>query len=137
MLLRLPKMKVAILRVPMVFGAFSPRVEEVKLLLKERLPIEVFPNIIMNVTSDNKLTQQIHYIINRNKYGVFHLGSSDLVHHDEFMSDIIETLGDFKPIYKHVYTTNDERYLAVLPKYNTLPKHLQFSSQEILNELEV
>lgn len=137
MLLRLPKMKVAILRLPMVFGAFSPRVDELKLLLKEKLPIEVFPNLVMNVTSDNKLTQQIHYLINRSKYGVFHLGSSDLVHHDEFINDIINTLGEFKPIYKHVYTTNDERYLAVLPKDNKLPKHLQIKSNEILQELEV
>jgi dTDP-4-dehydrorhamnose reductase len=137
MLLRLPKMKIAILRLPMVFGAFSPRVDEIKLLLKEKLPIEVFPNLVINVTSDNKLTQQIHYIINQNKYGVFHLGSTDLVHHDEFISDIINSLGDYKPIYKHVYTTNDERYLAVLPKDNKLPKHLQIKSTEILQELEV
>ena len=121
----------------MVFGAFSPRVNDIKLLLKEKLPIEVFPNLVMNVTSDNKLSQQIHYIINRNKYGIFHLGSNDLVHHDEFIGDIIYTLGNYKPVYKHVYTTNDERYLAVLSKENKLPKHLQIKSNEILDELEV
>jgi len=137
MLLRLPKMKVAILRLPMVFGAFSPRIEEIKLQLKEKLSIEVFPNLVMNVTSDNKLTQQIHYIINRNKYGIFHLGSIDLVHHDEFISNIVTSLGNYKPIYKHVYTTNDERYLAVLSKENKLPKHLQIKSNQILEELEV
>ena len=137
MLLRLPKMKVAILRLPMVFGALSPRVDELRLLLKENLPIEVFPNLVMNVTSDNKLTQQIHYIINRNKYGIFHLGSSNLVHHDDFINDIVNTLGNYKPIYKHVYTTNDERYLAVLSKKNKLPIHLQIKSHEILEELEV
>lgn len=137
MLLRLPKMKIAILRLPMVFGVFSPRIEEIKLHLKEKLSIEVFPNLVMNVTSDNKLTQQIHYIINRNKYGIFHLGSTDLVHHDEFISNIVTSLGNYKPIYKHVYTTNDERYLAVLSKENKLPKHLQIKSNQILEELEV
>ncbi|WP_347926259.1 sugar nucleotide-binding protein [Pontimicrobium sp. SW4] len=137
MLLRLPKMKVAILRLPMVFGAFSPRIDEIKQSLKEKMPIEVFPNLVMNVTSDNKLTQQIHYIINRSKYGIFHLGSSDLVHHDDFISDIVNTLGDYKPTYKHVYTTNDERYLAVLSKENKLPKHLRIKSHEILEELKV
>jgi dTDP-4-dehydrorhamnose reductase len=121
----------------MVFGAFSPRVDEIRLLLKEKLAIEVFPNLVMNVTSDNKLTQQIHYIINQNKYGIFHLGSTDLVHHDEFISDVIKSLGNSKPILKHVYTTNEERYLAVLPKNNKLPKHLQILSTEILKELEV
>jgi dTDP-4-dehydrorhamnose reductase len=137
MLLRLPKNQVAILRLPMVFGKHSPRVQEIIQSTKEKTPIEVFPNLIMNVTTEAKLTLQIHYIINRNKSGIFHLGSSDLVHHDEFITDIVKTLGLTNAIYKHVYTTNDDRYLAVLPKYNLLPKNLQLISQEILTELEI
>ena len=137
MLLRLPKQNIAILRLPMVFGAQSPRIKEIKLHLKENLPIEVFPNLIMNVTTDSKVTQQIHYIINRNKSGIFHLGSTDLVHHDDFFKDIINKLGYTKPLFKQVYTTNNDRYLAVLPKDNKLPKHLQIVSDEILMDLEV
>ncbi|VAV84204.1 dTDP-4-dehydrorhamnose reductase, partial [hydrothermal vent metagenome] len=63
--------------------------------------------------------------------------SKDLVHHDDFIKEIINKLGNYKPIFKHVYTTNDDRYLAVLPKDNALPKHLQLMSQEILSKLEV
>lgn len=137
MLLRLPKKQVAILRLPMVFGSQSPRVIEILQHIKEKTFIEIFPNLIMNVTTDNKVTQQIHYIINRNKSGIFHLGSSDLVHHDDFIKEIIKSLGSLKAIYKQVYTTNDDRYLAVLPKYNLLPKNLQLLSQEILTELEI
>ena len=91
----------------------------------------------MNVTTDNKVTQQIHYIINRNKSGIFHLGSRDLVHHDEFIKDIIHTLNYPIPVFKQVFTTNNDRYLAVLPKNNKLPKHLQIDSQEILTELSI
>lgn len=137
MLLSLPKRKYAIIRLPMVFGALSPRIENIKKQLKEKIPIEVFPNLIMNVTTDKKLSQQIHYIINRSKSGIFHLGSKDLVHHDDFIKEIVRTLGGYKPIFKHVYTTNQDRYLAVLPKTNPLPKHLQLYSQEIFSELEL
>ncbi|GGG49742.1 sugar nucleotide-binding protein [Bizionia arctica] len=137
MLMRLPKRQVAIVRLPMVFGAHSPRIQEIKEFIINKEPIEVFPNLVMNVTSDFKLTQQIHYIINRNKTGIFHLGSTDLVHHDEFIEDIIKTIGDYNPLFKQVFTTNDERYLAVLPKINLLPKHLQLTSLEIINELLV
>ena len=137
MLLRFPKKQVAILRLPMVFGVQSPRVLEILQHIKEKEPIEVFPNLIMNVTTDTKVTQQIHYIINRNKSGIFHLGSSDLVHHDDFIKEIIKTLRNNKAVLKQVYTTNDDRYLAVLPKYNVLPKNLQLQSQEILNELKI
>ncbi len=138
MLLRLPKKQVAILRLPMVFGTQSPRILEMTVQNKEKAPIEVFPNLIINVTTDSKVTQQIHYIINRRKSGVFHLGSEDLVHHDDFIKEIISTL-EFKneTRYKRVYTTNNDRYLAVLPKFNKLPKHLQLKSQDILTELEI
>ncbi|RED49335.1 sugar nucleotide-binding protein [Seonamhaeicola aphaedonensis] len=136
MLLRLPKKQVAILRLPMVFGAQSPRVKEIIQNIKDKEPVEVFPNLVMNVTTDDKLTQQIHYIINRNKFGVFHLGSKDLVHHDDFIKEVIETLTDNKAIYKQVYTTNEERYLAVLPKTNKLPKHLEIESTHILEVLK-
>lgn len=137
MLLRLPKKLITIIRLPMVFGSQSPRIKEIKAFLKEDLPIEVFPNLIMNVTTESKVTQQIHYIINRNKYGIFHLGSNDLVHHDDFIKEIIDTLGEYKPKLKRVYTTNDDRYLAVMNKDNTLPKHLQLSSSFVLSELKL
>ncbi|HKK11689.1 MAG TPA: sugar nucleotide-binding protein [Flavobacteriaceae bacterium] len=136
MLLRLPKRKTVIVRLPMVLGAQSPRVKEIKQQIEESKAVEIFPNIVMNVTTDSKVTQQIHYIINRNKTGIFHLGSIDLVHHDEFFKDIVNTVSSNNVVYKRVYTTNEDRYLAVLPKYNKLPKHLQITSDEVLKELK-
>jgi dTDP-4-dehydrorhamnose reductase len=137
MLLRLPKKQITILRLPMVFGSQSPRILEMLQKLQNNEPIEVFPNLIINVTNDSKVTQQIHYIINRNKYGVFHLGSNDLVHHDDFIKEMMDTINlNNKAIYKQVFTTNEDRYLAVLPKNNVLPKHLQVTSQEIISELK-
>ncbi|CAZ94548.1 sugar nucleotide-binding protein [Zobellia galactanivorans] len=133
MLLRLPQKKMGILRIPMVFGNSSPRVKDIKKYIWDNAPVEVFPNLVLNVTNDDKLTQQIHYLINRNKRGIFHLGSNDLVHHEDFTKEIVERIGDFTPIYKRVFTTNDERYLAVLPRDNKLPKNLQFSYQDIID----
>lgn len=133
--LKLPPKRVAILRLPMVFGVPSPRLNEIKLHLELDVPIELFPNLIMNVISDKKVTQQLHYIINRNKYGIFHLGSKDLVHHDEFIKNLVSKIGAKNPKFKLVYTTNDDRYLAVLPKENTLPKHLQMYSYELFEAL--
>ncbi len=133
MMLRMPEEKIAILRVPMVFGNASPRLKEIKTLLESNEPIEVFPNLIVNVTTDDRLTQQIHYLINRNKKGIFHLGSKDLVHHEDFIREVIKRLGNYHPILKKVFTTNDDRYLAALPKWNKLPKNLRFSYQEVID----
>lgn len=136
MLLRMPPKQSAILRLPMVFGANCPRIIEFKRLISEKEAVEIFPNLIMNVTLDKKVTQQVHYIINRNKHGVFHLGSTDLVHHDEFVKEILAIIANKNSKVKHVYTTNEDRYLAVLPKYNKLPKHLQITSEKVIEELQ-
>jgi dTDP-4-dehydrorhamnose reductase len=132
-LLRLPPEKTAILRLPMVFGKGSPRVKEIKQALHEKEPIEVFPNLIVNVTHDDRLSQQVHYIINRDLSGVFHLGSKDLVLHEEFIKDLIQKLGNYHPRLKRVFTTNDDRYLAALPKFNPLPDYLQAEVQDVVD----
>ena len=134
--LKLPKQQIVIARLPMVFGSQSPRIKKIKHQIKEKKPIEIFPNLVINVTNHQKITQQIHYIINRKKHGVFHLGSNDLVHHDDFIKDIITSLKLNNEILKRVYTTNEERYLAVLPKYNVLSSHLQLKSDDVLKELQ-
>tara|TARA_B100001146_G_C16166771_1_gene428225 strand:- start:383 stop:1204 length:822 start_codon:yes stop_codon:yes gene_type:complete len=133
MLLRIPQKKMGILRLPMVFGNGSPRIKEIKKLIWDNEPIEVFPNLVLNVTNDDKLTQQIHYLINRNKTGIFHLGSKDLVHHEDFIKEVVDRIGKFNPIYKRVFTSNEERYLAVLPKDNKLPKNLEVTYQDIID----
>ena len=132
-MMRLPTDKIVILRVPMVFGSSSPRIKQIKNRIWNNEPIDVFPNLIMNVTHIDKLTQQIHFLINHNKSGIFHLGSKDLVHHDDFIREIVERIGKFSPIFKRIYTTNDDRYLAVLAKTNKLPKNLETTYQEIID----
>lgn len=137
MLMRLPQKKYAIVRLPMVFGNNSPRIMEIKQCLQENIPIEVFPNLVMNTISSKKLTQQIHYMINRRKNGIFHLGASDLIHHDEFISEVVKQISKKKPIFKNVYTSNFDRFLAVLPKDNLLPNHLATSNKETLEHILV
>jgi dTDP-4-dehydrorhamnose reductase len=133
--LKLPAKKVAIIRLPMVFGQQSPRNNEIKLLVELDEPIELFPNLIMNVITAKKVSQQLHYIINRNKSGIFHLGSTDLVCHDDFIKEIVSKMNFINARYKLVYTTNDSRYLAVLPRDNKLPKHLQMQSKDVLDDM--
>ncbi|MBQ0741280.1 dTDP-4-dehydrorhamnose reductase, partial [Aquimarina celericrescens] len=81
-------------------------------------PIEVFPNVIINVTSISKFTQQIHYIVNRNKKGIYHLGRTDLIYHLDLIKEICDTLELDEPIFKQVFDSNNDRYLAVLPRDN-------------------
>lgn len=131
-LLRLPSEKFVITRLPMIFGTNSPRIRELKDQESHNEPIELFPNVVINANSHQKFTQQIHYIINQRQNGIFHLGSTDLVHHSELIEDICTQLKLDNPIFKRVYSSNEDRFLAVLPKDKPLPKNLRISVEEIV-----
>ena len=133
-LLRLPPSQYVIARVPMIFGSGSPRVQELRTLYDLKAPIEVFPNVIINTTTISKLTQQLHYIVNRNKKGVFHLGSTDLIYHSDLIEQICDQLDLTQPIFKQVFDSNNDRYLAVLPKDNLLPKNLQITTKQVVED---
>ncbi len=134
-LMNLPIGKFVIIRLPMVFGINAPRTKEIDKAVKEDIAIEVFPNTIINVNSDVRLCQQIHYMINHKKTGIFHLGSTDLISHFDFIKTLVEKRHLKTGIYKQVFTSNSIRYLASLPKENKLPQHIQPSYMEILEEI--
>ena len=133
-LLRLPNHLYNIVRVPMIFGYDSPKINEIKLLHELNQPIEVFPNVVINATVYSKFTQQIHFIINRKKEGVFHLGSTDLIHHYELIEEICDVLQLENPTFKQVYDSNEERFIAVITINNMLPKNLQISMDEVIEK---
>lgn len=133
-IMRMPTSKYVIARLPMVYGLHSPRVKEMEDKMHNKEAVEVFPNTIINLISDRKLSQQIHYIINQQLTGLFHLGSTDLITHHEFHKRLAAKRGWNKMIFKQVYTTNDMRYIAVLPKENKLPDHLNTSCEEVLED---
>lgn len=131
-LLRLPNHKYIICRIPMIFGAKSPRIGELKRRIASGESIEVFPNVVINATHIDKLAQQVHYLINRRRKGIFHLGSKDLIHHSDLIEEICKKLTDLPPVFKHVFDSNEDRQLSVLPKDNLLPKHLQLTIEEVV-----
>ena len=132
--MRLAPSKYVIARLPMVYGLHSPRIKEIEALMDEKLPLEVFPNTIVNLISDRKLTQQIHYIINQKLTGIFHLGTTDLITHYDFHKRLAAKRGWDQLVFKQVFTTNDMRYIAVLPKENKLPAHLLPTCEDVLED---
>ncbi len=133
-ILRMEKSKFVIARLPMIFGVNCPRINEMKDKMLDNEPFEVFPNSIINVNSILKLCQQIHYIINQKLSGVFHLGSTDLTSHHEFFKKLAIHRNFKKLVFKQVFTMNDLRYIAVLPKENKLPSHLTITCDEVLSD---
>ena len=81
-----------------------------------------------------KIVQQIHYIINKNLEGIFHLSSNDMIHHSELFYEINDKLGLKNVIFKKIYTSNKDSYLAILPKQNLLPKNYQITLNQIISD---
>jgi len=136
-LLRLPNDYYNILRLPMVFGRTSPRLKEIFTLYDLNEPIDVFPNVIINATTVDKFSQQVHYIINQNLSGVFHLGSSDVIHHKDLIKDICDINEIDDPIFKNNYQSNLDRYLALLPKHNKLPKNYNILIEDVVQDCKI
>ena len=137
LILKLNPAKYVIIRLPMVFGIKSHRNKEIKLLIKENKPIDVYPNTIVNINSDSILSQQVNYIINKNLSGIFHLGTKDLISHFDLIKKIVRKVDNNNLKFKHIYTTNNLRYIAVLPKKNCLPSHLYPNCESIINSFSL
>jgi len=121
-------------RSAMIFSSKSKRIDQIKESIINLSPIEIFPNLIININSENLLAKHLHYMISRNLNGIFHHGSKDLINHEELIKIIIEKLNLKAVKFKYVYTTNNNRYLSLLSNKNSFPKHLNFTFDSILEE---
>lgn len=135
--LKLPVAKRVIVRMPMIFGQNSPRIQKIDRKIYAKDFIEVFPNTVLNANSILYFRRQVHYLINQQCSGIYHLGSSNLVTHEELMKKIIERRHLQAPKFKQVFTSNALRYLALLPKQNKLPDHLYPTIEDILEEVDL
>tara|TARA_R110002072_G_scaffold199405_4_gene357055 strand:- start:33391 stop:34245 length:855 start_codon:yes stop_codon:yes gene_type:complete len=131
----LPEKKYAILRTAMILGVNAPIITQLKEAIKNRTNFDVYSDLVINVTSESKFSQLVHYLINQKKQGTFHIGSTDLIHHSDLFEEITEKLGSKKPIFKQVFESNKDRFLAVLPKKEADLKEHQFTVNKVIDEI--
>ncbi len=122
-----------ILRLPLVLGVNSPTLIQLRQSMKHHAVFEVFPKHIISVITEDKIAQQIHYIVNKNLTGIFHLASNDVIHHDDLFTEIAAKIGRKMPIFKSVYSSNEDLYRAILPRDNKLPEALQINVSEVID----
>ena len=119
---------------PIVLGVNSPRIVQLKKASQHKADFEVFPNLIVSVTTASKIAQQVHYIINKNKFGIFHLASNDVIHHNDLFEEISEKLSLQNIIFKQIFQSNEDAYLAILPKDNKLPRNYRTTVSQVIDE---
>ncbi|MBT3587603.1 MAG: sugar nucleotide-binding protein [Flavobacteriaceae bacterium] len=131
---KLPNSKFAILRLPLVLGVNSPRIIQLKEASKNKTDFEVYPNMIISISTANKIAQQIHYIINKDLSGIYHLSSNDMIHHSELFEEITNKLELKNIVFKNIFKSNKDQYLAILPKYNKLPENYQITTSQVIED---
>lgn len=130
------KDKLCILRLPEMWGKNSPRFNYLINKLKSNEPIEVYSNYYKTTNLDVMLAKQIHYIINHNLKGIFHLNSSDIINNYDFFIKLINKLGYENPSLKKIQIDEEEKYyLAVNYKNSIFPANLTLSNEDIINYL--
>ena len=131
----LPEKKYVILRTAIVLGVNAPIIKHLKEAIKNRTTFDVYSDLVINVTSELKFSQLVHYLINQKKHGTFHIGSTDLIHHSDLFEEITEKLGSNKPIFKHIFESNKDRFLAILSKKEIALNEHQFTINEVVDEI--
>jgi len=130
----LPESKYAILRLPIVLGVNAPRVIQLKQANEHHANFEVYPNLIISITTVNKVAQQVHFIINKKRLGIFHLASNDIIHHSDLFEELSDRLELKNVVFKKVFSSNEDSYLAILPKDNKLPKNYRITVSQVIEE---
>lgn len=123
-----------IARLPFVLGVNSQLITQLRQAIKHRAAFEVYPNLVINATTVDKVAQQIHYLVSKRKTGIFHLASEDVIHHSDLFTEIATKLDDKLPIFKSVFSRNEDSYLAILPKENQLPDTYRITLAQVIEE---
>ena len=91
------------------------RIKEIKNEISLDLPIEVFPNLIVNIINEKKIALCIHHIINKKISGVIHLGSKDLIHHVDLVKGLYKWCASSinKTPYKFLFTNDPSDTLKI------------------------
>ena len=137
LLTELPPDSYAILRLPIVLGVNAPRIVQLKQATKHQAAFEVYPNLIISATTDYKIAQQVHYLINKDLFGIFHLTSQDVMHHEDLFIELSDRLGLKDVIFKQTFISNEDRYLAILPKENKLPKAYRITMGQLMDDISL
>ena len=121
-----------IIRLPVVLGINAPLILQLRQAIKHKAVFEIYPKRIISITTATKIAQQVHYIINKDLTDIFHLSSSDVVHHDDIFKEIAMKISDKLPVFKKVFSSNEDEYQAILPKDNLLPKPYRITIAEVI-----
>ncbi|SDY04612.1 sugar nucleotide-binding protein [Thermoactinomyces sp. DSM 45892] len=125
------------IRIPMIWGKNSPRLNQIKESLKDEKVIEVFSNLVCNHHLDVLLAKQVRFMIENDVKGVFHLASIDRMMQSQFYEQILHQLGVEKSILEPRFFLDKEdvAYFQIESNREDIPRVLRYTNSDIISSL--
>jgi len=124
-----------IMRLPMVWGKNSPRLNEIKDKIANQLEVEAYENIYLNHASDQRIAKQIRSIIENDLSGIFHLATTDIDSQYSFISKLVQSFNTDVNI-KAIKVDNVEQYnFGLIINRTDLPKHFTYDNNQLISEI--
>lgn len=123
--------QLAILRLPFVWGRNSPRFLQVHNGCREGY-LEVYEGLKSNHTTDLQVAEYTEWIIEQEKSGIYHVGTSEVVLYSDFIRRMICQLGWQMPEFQK---TEAPETMAVLTLREDLPGYLKWTTSDLLEYL--
>ncbi len=123
--------RAVILRLPFVWGNHSPRME----LLKSGCQagqLEVYTNLWSNHTSALQIADWIAWVIEEEKSGIFHVGTTDVIAYTSFIAQLIAALGMSQPKF---LAQSGPGTMAVLNSRKDVPSNLVWNNARLIASL--
>ncbi|SFX09215.1 dTDP-4-dehydrorhamnose reductase [Thermoactinomyces sp. DSM 45891] len=122
------------IRIPMIWGKDSPRLNQIKESLKDQKGMEVFSNLVCNHHLDVLLAKQVRFMIEHDLRGVFHLASIDRMTQSQFYEQILDQLeGEKSTLQNRLFLDKENMaYFQIESNREDIPKSLQYTNQDII-----
>ena len=124
-----------ILRLPMVWGTHSPRLNEIKEKIKNGQEIEAYKNIFLNHAIDRKIAKQVRFIIENDLRGIFHLATTDIQSQYSFICNLVQNFTSDAKVKGLVLENIDEYNFGLLINRTDLPSNFNYDSNELIQQL--
>ena len=123
--------RAAVLRLPFVWGRNSPRFLAVKEGCKAG-KLEVYTDFSCNHTSDLQTADFIEWVIREDKFGIFHVGTTDVTDYHRFIERLTAEMGVKQP---ELAAQRVSGMMAVLSGRNDVPDDLKWDSSRLIRYL--
>jgi len=123
--------RAVILRLPFVWGKHSPRMQAVRAGC-EAGQLEVYAGFSSNHAADAQIAGWVQWIIQEDKEGIFHVGTSDVVPYQAFLERLAAAAGLKQPQW---IPRESPGVAAVLSSRTDLPDSLKWDSGRLVQYL--